>query len=94
MTSDEAMENLEKLYNMGLVSYPRTETNIFHKTIDLKNIVQRFVGSDSELSSYASMMLDPKTGMWGGPRMGKDDDKAHPPIHPVKWPSQKEMQEF
>lgn len=22
--------------------------------------------------------------MWGGPRNGKQDDKAHPPIHPVK----------
>ena len=22
--------------------------------------------------------------MWGGPRNGNQDDKAHPPIHPVK----------
>jgi DNA topoisomerase-3 len=22
--------------------------------------------------------------MWGGPKNGKQDDKAHPPIHPVK----------
>ena len=22
--------------------------------------------------------------LWGGPKNGKQDDKAHPPIHPVK----------
>lgn len=22
--------------------------------------------------------------MWGGPRAGTKDDKAHPPIHPVR----------
>jgi len=25
-----------------------------------------------------------ETNLWGGPRNGTLDDKAHPPIHPVK----------
>jgi DNA topoisomerase III len=29
--------------------------------------------------------------MWGGPKNGKLDDKAHPPIHPVKYPTLEEL---
>ena len=29
--------------------------------------------------------------MWGGPKNGKLDDKAHPPIHPVKGARKEEM---
>lgn len=30
----------EKLYTQGLISYPRTETNIFPKELDLKPLVE------------------------------------------------------
>lgn len=30
-------------------------------------------------------------GAWGGPRKGNKDDKAHPPIHPVKLPNKSEL---
>ena len=29
--------------------------------------------------------------MWGGPKNGKLDDKAHPPIHPVKNANRAEL---
>ena len=29
--------------------------------------------------------------MWGGPKNGKQDDKAHPPIHPVKYAAKEDM---
>ncbi len=29
--------------------------------------------------------------MWGGPKNGKQDDKAHPPIHPVKHAAKEDM---
>jgi len=33
------MEIMEKLYQRGILSYPRTETNCFNPTINLRNIV-------------------------------------------------------
>ena len=33
------MEIAEKLYNRGYISYPRTETNSFSKTINLKTLI-------------------------------------------------------
>ncbi len=29
--------------------------------------------------------------LWGGPKNGKQDDKAHPPIHPVKVAQRQEL---
>lgn len=40
------MEILEKLYNKGYLSYPRTETNKYDKSINLKEIVDRFNNHD------------------------------------------------
>lgn len=35
------MKIAERLYTQGLISYPRTETNIFPKSMNLANIVQQ-----------------------------------------------------
>jgi len=40
MGSAKAMEIAEKLYQRGFISYPRTETNFFSKTIDLTEIIK------------------------------------------------------
>ena len=40
ITSHKAMEIAEKLYNKGFISYPRTETNKFPYTMNLKDIVE------------------------------------------------------
>jgi DNA topoisomerase-3 len=42
MSSAQAMSIAEKLYQNGLISYPRTETNAFPKTMNLKTLLQRF----------------------------------------------------
>ena len=34
------MKIAEKLYTQGFISYPRTETNIFPKELDLRPLVQ------------------------------------------------------
>ena len=39
------MEIAEKLYQKGLISYPRTETNAFPKTIDVRELVKRIWSS-------------------------------------------------
>lgn len=79
LTAKETMTIAEKLYSNGIISYPRTETNIFSKDINLVNLVSLHT-SHSEWGEFAEKVLD-----WGpNPRQGKKSDQAHPPIHPTK----------
>lgn len=79
---------MEKLYNRGFLSYPRTETTKFNPTINLRKIVSS-LEANSEFGDFAKKI---GTGeMWGGPKNGKNDDKAHPPIHPVKNANRAEL---
>jgi DNA topoisomerase III len=39
ISPEQAMQIMEKLYNKGFLSYPRTETNKFNPTINLRRIV-------------------------------------------------------
>ena len=41
MNAKETMKIAEKLYSRGYISYPRTETNIFPKDLDLVSLVQK-----------------------------------------------------
>lgn len=79
MDSQRVMEVAEKLYNAGLISYPRTETDSFDAAMDLKALVQRQVGH-RQWGTYAQALLD---GDFRTPRAGRNNDQAHPPIHPV-----------
>lgn len=81
------MEIMEKLYNRGFLSYPRTETNKYNKTIDLHALVGKHQGGPS--GEHVDAMLN--GDMWAGPRHGSKDDQAHPPIHPVKLAAQNQM---
>jgi len=81
ISPEQAMSIMEKLYNKGYLSYPRTETTKFNPTINLRKIVSSLEHS-SEYGEYAKKVGSGE--MWGGPKNGKLDDKAHPPIHPVK----------
>lgn len=82
------MEIMEKLYQRGILSYPRTETNTFNPTINLRSIVTE-LGKSDVFGDFANRVSD--GSMWGGPKNGKQDDKAHPPIHPVKHASRQEL---
>ncbi|XP_057306951.1 DNA topoisomerase 3-alpha-like [Hydractinia symbiolongicarpus] len=80
INAKETMKIAEKLYTRGIISYPRTETNIFPKGMDLVQLVENQT-TDARWGAFASSILNN-----GGPnpRQGKKTDNAHPPIHPTK----------
>ncbi|EEA27641.1 DNA topoisomerase [Talaromyces marneffei ATCC 18224] len=79
MTSHQVMQIAETLYTRGFISYPRTETDQFDKAIDLKKLIEKQV-PDRTWGQYAQGLLD---GNFRTPRAGKNNDQAHPPIHPI-----------
>lgn len=76
----EALDIAEELYREGLISYPRTETTIYPPSLNLREIASLFISRD-DLSLYVKNILK-KTKI--EPTKGKEDDKAHPPIYPLR----------
>ncbi|KAM7333523.1 hypothetical protein ACRRTK_006843 [Alexandromys fortis] len=83
INAKETMRIAEKLYTQGYISYPRTETNIFPKDLNLAALVQQQT-QDPHWGAFAQNILER-----GGPtpRNGNKSDQAHPPIHPTKYTS-------
>ncbi|KAM5479967.1 DNA topoisomerase [Microsporum audouinii] len=75
------MRAAESLYTRGFISYPRTETDQFDNEIDLKKLVEKQYPSDI-WGDYARGLIG---GGFKQPRRGRNNDKAHPPIHPVAY---------
>lgn len=81
MTGAQAMEIAEGLYNKGFISYPRTETDRFDPGMNLGALVQKQTQSPA-WGGFAQRLVD---GRFQQPRQGPNDDKAHPPIHPITF---------
>ncbi|XP_055450078.1 DNA topoisomerase 3-alpha isoform X2 [Psammomys obesus] len=83
INAKETMRIAEKLYTQGYISYPRTETNIFPKDLNLGALVEQQT-QDPHWGAFAQNILER-----GGPtpRNGNKSDQAHPPIHPTKYTS-------
>ncbi|KAJ2781741.1 DNA topoisomerase 3-alpha [Coemansia javaensis] len=79
LSPDSIMSIAEGLYNQGFVSYPRTETDQFDRNMDLQGIVAKLT-QFQPLADYAQRLA---AGEFRWPRQGRNNDKAHPPIHPV-----------
>lgn len=75
------MDIAEKLYTSGFISYPRTETDQFDRGINLQGLIEKQVPSQ-QWGQFATHLLN---GGFSSPRDGKNNDKAHPPIHPVAF---------
>ena len=90
ITSEEAMKIAEDLYRKGFISYPRTETQIFSKNENLRRLVEEQTKS-SQWGEFALKLLNGSNERYKGPRNGKQDDKSHPPIHPVKHVNPSEL---
>jgi DNA topoisomerase-3 len=70
----------EELYSQGILSYPRTETEVFKEGTDLRELISKQLYS-REWGAFADMLLNQGGFEW--PKPGKNDDNAHPPIHPT-----------
>ena len=81
MSSETTMQVAESLYQRGILSYPRTETEAFKEGTDLVGILSEH-REHSQWGQYVQGLLDNNKFSW--PIPGKGDDQAHPPIHPTK----------
>lgn len=97
MDSQRAMKIAEDLYNKGWISYPRTETDQFDKDMNLQALCQK----QTQGGLWAAFAQALVAGGFSQPRNGRNNDKAHPPIHPVNFvnpqqlsPDEKQVHEF
>ncbi|KAF9483171.1 prokaryotic type I DNA topoisomerase [Pholiota conissans] len=75
----KVLDVAEKLYQQGFVSYPRTETDEFDKDFDHMGLIAKQT-VDPSWGAFATSL---QQGGYNSPRKGKNNDKAHPPIHPT-----------
>lgn len=83
MSAKRALDAAEKLYNRGILSYPRTETDSLPDSMDFNQILQK-LSPENSWGPYVKKLLD---NGFEKPRKGSHDDKAHPAIHPVNYVS-------
>ncbi|CAO3597197.1 unnamed protein product [Absidia cylindrospora] len=81
MTGDAIMTVAQGLYTEGYISYPRTETDQFDDTFQFDPLITMQTQHPS-WGRYAQGLLD---GNFTTPRRGRNNDKAHPPIHPTAY---------
>ncbi|KAH9843369.1 hypothetical protein Tdes44962_MAKER07438 [Teratosphaeria destructans] len=81
MDSQRVMTVAESLYTKGWISYPRTETDQFDQGMNLQALVQKQT-QGGPWAHFAQGLMD---GGFSRPRNGRNNDKAHPPIHPVNY---------
>ena len=89
MASDRAMTIAESLYQRGILSYPRTETNFFKEGTELQALVADHC-NHPDWGAFATDLTTNNKFQW--PRAGGKDDQAHPPIHPTKAVPLQELQ--
>lgn len=73
INAKDTMRIAERLYTQGYISYPRTETNIFPKELNLQSLVEKQKGNPS-WGPFARRILNE-----GGPnpRQGKKTDQVN-----------------
>jgi DNA topoisomerase-3 len=76
---NEAMNLTEKLYLGGYITYPRTETTMYHRNFDFLSILHAFAKSFSPFAEYAAKFIEFGFSL---PIQGYDAGD-HPPITPT-----------
>ncbi|KAI5123889.1 hypothetical protein M0805_005705 [Coniferiporia weirii] len=81
MTPKNVLDVASKLYQQGLLSYPRTETDQYDPQFDFMTLI----GKQSVDPSWGAFATQLQGGGFNVPRRGQKNDKAHPPIHPTNY---------
>lgn len=85
ISSKEAMDIAEGLYQAGFISYPRTETDRFPANFDFMTLIDQQTQHPT-WGQYAQRLM--RQGQQDSefliPKAGRNDDGSHPPIHPTK----------
>ncbi|KAF9264166.1 prokaryotic type I DNA topoisomerase [Marasmius fiardii PR-910] len=79
LSPKKVLDIAEKLYQQGFVSYPRTETDQYDPQFDFHTLIEKQT-VDGAWGDFATSL---QNGEFSAPRKGKNNDKAHPPIHPT-----------
>ncbi|KAJ3393884.1 DNA topoisomerase [Entophlyctis sp. JEL0112] len=69
----------ESLYRNQWISYPRTETDIFVDSFDFHELIR----AQQNHPAWGAFAARLENGGFKIPRKGKNNDEAHPPIHPT-----------
>ncbi len=86
--ASEAMNLAESLYMRGLISYPRTDNQVYPASLDLEELLLE-LGKGGEFKKEVDYILS--LGKIN-PTRGKES-KDHPPIHPIESASKTQMDE-
>lgn len=81
ISSDDTMSAAESLYQKGILSYPRTETDFFKEGFELIPLIQDH-RNHPDWGQFTLNLLE--NNGYEHPKNGGHDDQAHPPIHPTK----------
>ncbi|KAI0268849.1 DNA topoisomerase [Gloeopeniophorella convolvens] len=80
LSPKKVLDHAEHLYQQGFLSYPRTETDQYDPQFDFASLIAKQT-VDPTWGQFATRLQD--NGGYAPPRRGKNNDKAHPPIHPT-----------
>ncbi|KAI0302708.1 DNA topoisomerase [Russula brevipes] len=80
LSPKKILDVAEHLYQQGFLSYPRTETDQYDPQFDFTSLIAKQV-VDPAWGAFAANLRD--GGGYSQPRRGKNNDQAHPPIHPT-----------
>jgi DNA topoisomerase-3 len=84
MSPKRVLDVAEKLYQRGILSYPRTETNQYDKDFDFHTLISKQT-NDEAWGAFATRLEDSSAQAFEKPVNGAKNDQAHPPIHPTKY---------
>ena len=73
------MQLAEKLYMLGLISYPRTETTQYSKNYDFKGTLNKFINDNDDVKELMNNINENVLMLNEGINMGD-----HPPITPLR----------